>query len=254
MWLELLERGRGGGLQQQPMGFIKNAVVSLAFTWTIITITFSVYLLLSSYATAGEDERVPASSAPVAQRIQLYDRDAMQSLDDAELEKISKNMRASEFKGSLNEFERVVAVSSLLPPIVNITRIPSPTPEAFLQYIAPVGLPVVFTDMLEGTSLSGWTWDMVQKRWGDHTYSNTRQGNYSPKVNRFGKHFIHRVTVKLKDFIDVVTGKREPTEKEKRLYITKQRVLPPNQLEKMFYYPPFYPGDKKKCFLEPTGW
>lgn len=236
------------------MGFIKNAVVSLAFAWTIITITFSVYLLLNSYATVTEDERIPASSTSPEQRLQLHHRDAVPLLDDTELDNFLKTMRSSEFQESLNEFERVVAVSSLLPPIINISRIPTPSSEAFLHYIAPVGLPVVFTDMLEGTSLSGWTWDMVRQRWGNHIYSNTRQGNYSPKVNRFGKHFIHRVTVKLKDFIDVVTGKREPNEKEKGLYITKQRVLPPDQLEKMFYYPPFYPGDKKKCFLEPTGW
>ena len=152
------------------------------------------------------------------------------------------------------DFQTVVTLSMLLPPINNISRMSTPPPETFLNYIAPTGLPIIFTDMLVGTSLDNWSWDLVRERWGDEVFHNTRQGNYSSRVNRFGKHIIHRVSTKLSDFIDVVTGKREPRENERGLYITKQKILPPSVLEKEFHYPPFYNGVHKKCFLEPTAW
>ena len=151
-------------------------------------------------------------------------------------------------------FELVVALSTLLPKINTISRIKTPSPETFRNYVAPVGLPVIFTDMFDGTLLRQWTWNYVRSKWGDHVFSNTRQGNYSMQKTKNGKYFVNRVSVTLREFIDVVLGKREPTEKEKGLYITKQRVIPPKALEKEFYYPPFYPGPHKNCYLEPTGW
>ena len=151
-------------------------------------------------------------------------------------------------------FELVVKLSSLLPKVTNISRIRTPSPEAFRNYIAPVGLPVIFTDMLEGTSLGEWTWDYVKSKWGKTVFHNTRQGKYSTKTNKYGKHYVNRVSVKLADFIDVVTGRRTPREDEKDMYITKQRVIPPEALEAEFHYPPFYPGQHKKCYLEPTAW
>jgi len=60
--------------------------------------------------------------------------------------------------------------------------------------------------------------------------------------------------VSLADFIDIATGKRKPKKGEQGLYITKQRVIPKEALEKEFYYPPFYPGSHKQCYLEPTAW
>lgn len=151
-------------------------------------------------------------------------------------------------------FELVVKLSALLPRINNISRIRTPSPEAFRNYIAPVGLPVIFTDMLEGKALGKWTWDYIKSKWGETVFHNTRQGKYSTKTNKYGKHFVNRVSVKLADFIDVVTGKRALRKDEKDMYITKQRVIPPEALEAEFYYPPFYPGEHKKCYLEPTGW
>ena len=151
-------------------------------------------------------------------------------------------------------FELVVALSSLLPKVTNISRIRTPSPEAFRNYIAPVGLPVVFTDMLEGKALGKWTWDYIKSKWGDTVFRNTRQGKYSFKTNKYGKHYVNRVSVKLADFVDIVTGRRAPSKDEKDMYITKQRVIPPEALEAEFYYPPFYPGQHKKCYLEPTGW
>ena len=151
-------------------------------------------------------------------------------------------------------FELVVKLSALLPKITNISRIRTPSPEAFRDYIAPVGLPVIFTDMLEGKALGKWTWDYIKSKWGETVFHNTRQGKYSTKTNKYGKHFVNRVSVKLADFVDVVTGRRAPRKDEKDMYITKQRVIPPEALEAEFYYPPFYPGEHKKCYLEPTGW
>ena len=153
-----------------------------------------------------------------------------------------------------NSLKHVILLSHLLPPIENISRITTPSRETFLNYIAPVGLPVIFSDMLLGTKLEGWSWEMVKQRWGDHIFHNTRQGNYSNKVNKFGKHHIKRVSIRLSRFVDLVTGVSQPNEHEKSLYITKQKVLPPQALDEEFYYPPFYPGNHQRCFLEPTGW
>lgn len=151
-------------------------------------------------------------------------------------------------------FETVVALSSLLPRITSVARIKTPTPEAFREYIAPVGLPVIFTDMLEGTHLANWSWDMLKAKYGHHVFHNTRQGNYSTKKTSYGKQIIGRTSVSLSDFIDVATGKRKPKKGEQGLYITKQKVMPTEALEEEFYYPPFYPGSHKQCYLEPTAW
>ena len=151
-------------------------------------------------------------------------------------------------------FETVVALSSLLPRITNVSRMKTPTPEAFRSYIAPVGLPVIFTDMLEGTRLASWSWDMLKAKYGKHVFRNTRQGNYSTKQTSYGKQVIGRTSISLADFVDIATGKRKPKKGEQGLYITKQKVIPKKDLEKEFYYPPFYPGSYKSCYLEPTAW
>lgn len=151
-------------------------------------------------------------------------------------------------------FDKVVALSSLLPRITNISRMQTPSPDTFRNYIAPMGLPVIFTDMLEGQKLGKWTWEYVRSKWGDIVYHNTRQGNYSTKMSRNGKHYINRVTVTLGDFIDVVTGKRKASKMEEGMYIAKKRLIPVDALEEEFYYPPFYLGVHKKCYLEPSGW
>ena len=147
-----------------------------------------------------------------------------------------------------------MALSSLLPRITSVVRIKTPTPEAFREYIAPIGLPVIFTDMLKGTRLSNWSWDMLKAKYGHHVFHNTRQGNYSTKKTSYGKQIISRTSVSLSDFIDVATGKRKPKKGEQGLYITKQKVIPTEALEEEFYYPPFYPGSHKQCYLEPTAW
>lgn len=151
-------------------------------------------------------------------------------------------------------FERVIALSTLLPKITNISRLKTPSPTAFRNYIAPVGLPVIFTDMLDGSRLQQWSWDYIKDKWGHHVFRNTRQGNYSSKKSSSGKYYVNRVTVTLADFINVVTGKREPMKSEKDLYITKQSIIPTEELETEFLYPPFYPGGHKNCYLEPTAW
>ena len=151
-------------------------------------------------------------------------------------------------------FDQVVALSSLLPKLENISRFRTPSPEAFRNYIAPMGLPVIFTDLFDGEMLRQWSWEYIKSKWGSTVFYNTRQGDYSNKTTLSGKHYVNRVSVSLADFIDVVTGKKEASDKEKGLYITKQRIIPVEALEAEFYYPPFYPAPHKKCYLEPTGW
>jgi len=152
------------------------------------------------------------------------------------------------------ELDQVVVLSSLLPPLRNISRISTPTPEAFRNYIAPAGLPVVFTDMLNGQSLADWNWDYIRARWGLIEYRNIRQGNFSNKTSKDGKHIVNRVSVTLNDFIDVVTGRKDPGPNEEGLYIAKKRLIPVKELENEFFYPPFYPGKHRSCFLEPSSW
>ena len=247
------------------MARLKAILVSFVAAWGVAMMILSAYLLLSGrYAIVSTSSSSSSSdgnlaSASALRRLHLQNRDFYVHPSQGEwfvndFEDALEKLLNSESKGPRGEFDKVVALSSLLPPISNISRIPTPASEFFLQYIAPVGLPIIFTDMLVGTSLDNWSWDMVRERWGERVYSNTRQGNYSSRVNRFGKHYISRVTIKLKDFIDVVTGRRAPNSREKGLYITKQRVIPQDQLRQLFHYPPFYPGDHSRCYLEPTGW
>lgn len=151
-------------------------------------------------------------------------------------------------------FEQVVALSSLLPRLTNISRLATPSPEAFRNYVAPVGLPVIFTDMLQGSRLREWSWDYVRAKWGHRVFHNTRQGNYSTRKSAAGKYAVNRVSITLGDFIDVVTGRRAPKKSEVGLYITKQKIIPAEDLETEFVYPPFYPGPNKPCYLEPTAW
>lgn len=169
-------------------------------------------------------------------------------------QELHKILRAREPPNSRAAFDKVVALSSLLPPFTNISRMQTPNPEAFRNYIAPMGLPVIFTDMLEGEHLGRWTWEYVRSKWGKTVYQNIRQGNFSTKVTKSGKHLVNRVTVTLEDFIDVVTGKRRARKNESGLYIAKKRVIPVEALEAEFVYPPFYAGSHKSCYLEPTGW
>lgn len=242
------------------MSRIGNTLLYGTATWVLLITLLSAYMLLSGRyvlvdgrSKAGSEGSLTAAEPPRIRlnHNQLYPH-RFHHRSGLNFDEALRGVLASEGKGS--DLQRVIALSSLLPPITNISRIPTPSREHFINYIAPVGLPVVFTDMLVGTKLDNWSWDMVQERWGQRVYTNTRQGNYSSRVNRYGKHFINRVDIKLSDFIDVVTGKREASSKERGLYITKQRVLPTKELEELFYYPPFYPGDHKKCYLEPTGW
>lgn len=167
---------------------------------------------------------------------------------------LARILSQDESSNSRAAFDKVVALSALLPKITDISRMKTPSPEAFRSYIAPVGLPVIFTNMLEGEMLGEWTWNYVRLKWGDKVFHNTRQGEYSIKKTKLGKHVVNRVSVRLSDFIDIVTGKRVPSDSEKGMYITKQQVIPVEALEAEFYYPNFYPGYHKKCYLEPTGW
>lgn len=227
--------------------------------WLLALSVLPAYLVLSGRyrIVANSEDRSLTNAAAVAVhrtsgRAENCEGDESQTGGVAGFEKeLQKIFQA---RGRRSDFELVVALSSLLPPIKNVSKMPTPSREVFLEYIAPTGLPVVFTDMLVGTKMENWSWAMVRKRWGEHVYQNIRQGNFSNNVNKFGKHLVNRVNIKLKEFIDVVTGAIGGGEKQQGLYIAKKALFPQAELEKEFYYPPFYPGNHKSCFLEPSGW
>ena len=85
------------------------------------------------------------------------------------------------------EFRTVAALSSLLPLLREIPRVKTPSEEDFIQHIASVGLPVIVTDMFEGTSLRRWSWKYLRARFGDVVFHNTRQGEYHDTASRLGK-------------------------------------------------------------------
>ena len=262
-----------------------NVVLGLLCGWVSVITLLTLYFLFTGYLTVAKNEAVRADEMggpwQEAARLQKLKR-GVHSADEQLIEGdggVNKNLESygrSDVKASSRSvlskaveeavfndehstnsraaFELVVVLSALLPKITNISRIATPSPEAFRNYVAPVGLPVIFTDMLEGRKLGEWTWDYIKSKWGDTVFHNTRQGKYSIKTNKYGKHFVNRVSVRLADFVDVVTGKRSPSKEEEKMYITKQRVIPKEALEAEFYYPPFYPGSNTNCYLEPTGW
>ena len=252
-----------------------TTVVAVVFgAWLGALTVAALHLLTSARPAAPATGRwkeltEEESSRAVAEQLESYDRDASKLLskralnepqslekleEPVEIASIVKKLLKQDDKDPRAAFEHVVALSSLLPKITNISRLKTPSPEAFRGYIAPVGLPVIFTDMFDGSLLRQWSWDYVRSKWGDHVFHNTRQGNYSSKRTTSGKNSVNRVTIKLSDFIDVVTGRRKPRPSEEGLYITKQKVIPSEALETEFFYPPFYPGPHKSCYLEPTAW
>ena len=86
---------------------------------------------------------------------------------------------------SIAAFGQVVALSSLLPKIANNENSPN-SPEMFRKHIAPIGLPVVFTDML-----GMWSWDYVHSKWkctaisGKATFQLKPQNLESISSNKF---------------------------------------------------------------------
>ena len=238
----------------------RSKLTWIVVVWMAVLTLLPAYLLLSrKYTLIRNDGNTNNSELQSSQKTTELEHFKTQS---GELNTVGSDRLQAELERILTvdwsdpraPFEQVVALSSLLPKITDISRMKTPSPEAFRNYIAPIGLPVIFTDMLEGQLLSRWNWDYVKTKWGDHIFHNTRQGNYSTKTTKAGKYDVNRVSVRLADFIDVVTGARDASEAEKGMYITKQRVIPVEALEREFYYPPFYPGSHKNCYLEPTGW
>lgn len=84
-------------------------------------------------------------------------------------------------------FQTVSALTSLLPLLREVPRMKTPSAENFIQHIASVGLPVILTDMFDGTRLRRWTWKHLHARFGDVVFHNTRQGEYFDTANQQGK-------------------------------------------------------------------
>lgn len=279
MWCELVKKGGGSGstTMARVRYILVLALTALGILLTFLLITESQTAAFSLQLVKKSEFLVDASEVGGASNHQKTEENETKVeqpkegiLDDASWEDISRSvdsigntairrelgraLSAPEPPNSRAAFDKVVALSSLLPRITTVPRIVTPSPEVFREYIAPIGLPVIFTDMLEGEKLSQWTWDYVRSKWGKTEYNKIRQGGYSTKTSRGGKHLINRVSMTLEYFIDVVTGKREASDKEEDMYIAKKRLIPLEALETEFYYPPFYTGAHKNCYLEPTGW
>jgi hypothetical protein len=151
------------------------------------------------------------------------------------------------------DFEFIVSLSANIPKLKSVYRLKTPSPQYFRDYIAPAGVPVIFTDMLKGTSFEDWSWDYLKRRFGHIVFNNTRQGDYRSSSSRLGKQEINRISVRFSDFIDVVSGMREPLPEERDMYITKQQIIPRETLLNEFVWPPFY-NKGLKCYLEPSAW
>lgn len=238
------------------MNLFRPAVLVVIFgTWMLLLTLLPLYIITSGKVALVSSENQARKDTVAHGRSAMRNRASSRSVSSRDIQSEISRILSSNYSDPRAGFEQVVALSSLLPKVTTISKMKTPTPEGFRNYIAPVGLPVVFTDMLEGTNMASWSWDYVKGKWGDHMFHNTRQGNYSTKVSKFGKHYVNRVSIRLSDFVDIVTGRRKPGVNEEGLYITKQKIIPSEELEREFYYPPFYPAPQKKnCYLEPTAW
>lgn len=164
-------------------------------------------------------------------------------------------LRDGSQKDARKMFKLIQAFGSFLPRIQEITRMPTPSVDVFRKYIAPAGLPVVFTDMYKNHPLRQWNWSALKKKYGHLQYQDVRQGALQNDSSLYGKKMVNRVNVKLSDFIDLVTGQRKATgSKEEGLYIAKKQLLPKSVLQKEFPFPPFYSGAMENCFTEPSSW
>jgi hypothetical protein len=85
------------------------------------------------------------------------------------------------------DFEFIVSLSANIPKLKSVYRLKTPSPQYFRDYIAPAGVPVIFTDMLKGTSFEDWSWDYLKRRFGHIVFNNTRQGDYRSSSSRLGK-------------------------------------------------------------------
>lgn len=173
----------------------KLALLLVLFgVWISLLTLLPAYMLMSGRYTLvrnDDNNRVPTQSH---ERWQQHRQDESDELNVHHVTKITGTTYLNQFKNAAVEgigslglqaelqkvlaidemdpraaFDQVVALSFLLPKITNISRLQTPSPEAFRNYIASVGLPVIFTDLLEDQLLSKWTWEYVQARWGDHT-------------------------------------------------------------------------------------
>ena len=164
-------------------------------------------------------------------------------------------MRDGSVKDPRRIFKLIQAFGSLLPRIQEVVRMPTPTVQVFRKYIAPAGLPVIFTDMFKDHPFRQWTWAVLKKKYGHIKFQDVRQGSLQNDTSPYGKKGVNRVSVQLADFIDLVTGtKKAKSSAEEGLYIAKKQLLPKDILQKEFPYPPFYNGVMENCFTEPSSW
>ena len=147
----------------------------------------------------------------------------------------------------------LLRASALLPRITQVVRMPTPHTEVFSNYIAPVGLPVIFTDLVSKDVMYKWNWEYIGAKYGHLQFGNVRQGNYTDMESKSGKKTINRVKMTVRDFTDIVTGRREAKENEELVYFAKKGLVTGKEFGKEFGYPPFY-GNIDQCFLPPSIW
>ena len=156
-------------------------------------------------------------------------------------------------ESSADSLDTLLRASALLPRIKLIVRMKTPNPEVFRNYIAPVGLPVVFTDMIRHSVLKKWNWGYIRSKYGQLQFGDVRQGNYTDEKSSSGKKHINRVKMSIKDFVDIITGLREAREGEELVYFAKKGLISAQEFGQEIGYPPFY-GDPENCFLTPSVW
>lgn len=143
--------------------------------------------------------------------------------------------------------------STLLPRIKRVVKIDNPTSEMFRDYIAPVGVPVVMRGLITKMVLTKWTWGYIKTKYGHIKFDGVRQGEYTGEKTKTGKNIVKRVSITLRDFVDVIINARESKEQEKQLYIAKKDLITSEDFAKEFNYPPFF-SSAEKCFLPPSIW
>ncbi|KAI6655160.1 Transmembrane and coiled-coil domain-containing protein 3-like [Oopsacas minuta] len=180
-----------------------------------------------------------------------------EEMSESETPLLYKDMDLSQLKGwsdnSIDSLDTIQRASSLLPRIRQVARMKTPSSDLFNSYIAPVGLPVVFTDMISQEVLSKWHWEYISSKYGHMLFGDVRQGEYKDEISKSGKKIINRVRMSIKDFVDITTNKREAREEEKLVYFAKKGLITSEEFGELIGYPPFY-GNPESCFLTPSIW
>lgn len=227
-----------------------------SFTWKVIILSCFILALLAQLfilnfyynnplAYAVEIGLLESATHVVTETYEPKEPSLYKDLDLSQLRRWSES--------SVDTLDNLQRASSLLPRIKQVVRMKTPPPDLFSSYIAPVGLPVVFTDMISQEVLDKWDWEYISAKYGHLKFADVRQGEYKDETNKSGKKIVNRISMSIKDFVDITTKKREAFEEEELVYFAKKGLLTQEEFGKEIGYPPFY-GNPEACFLPPSVW